>query len=258
MIHCLPKDDDGENFQGSISHTLDEHFSEFDEEDFDEDLTDLESGDDRDSEGTRSACSQTQSKGSLTFVQLERDGCHEPMTAAGGYEKMKFFINRSAASLVAEVQRRREKDFGKRNIPVMPFFSPEKSHDSRCDHQINVSCSALKEINNSKRVCHTETRLPHNETLQLDKLSAADDDTHRAKQTAFDGLTAKSCSEETAPCLATDIRLNEATRYGDATGDSGTKDFPSSPLTPSIFPDHFPPTIHFPLPGEDCKCSRVE
>ena len=131
--------------------------------------------------------------------------------------------------LLAEIERRRERDFGR--------------EDSRT------------ETNESPK--HFRTSLPHKPVQPVQpvqgNLDPCDDTPSQCEPPA---------TEPSQPTTREDRQksVGEATS-NTLTGSEGVERhrepvgvIPSSPLTPSLFPDHLPPTEHFPLSNEPCEC----
>ena len=131
--------------------------------------------------------------------------------------------------LVAEIERRRERDFGREDsrtetnespkhfrtsLPVQPHkpVQPVQGNSEPCD--------------DTPSLCEPPATEPSQPTAREDGQKSVGE----ATSNMLTGSEGAECHREPVGVV------------------------PSSPLTPSLFPDHLPPTIHFPLRNEPCEC----
>ena len=266
-VHDLDSIDDAESFQDNYSQILDEDLEEFNEGDFEDDLTDLESDDGQsydDTGGmiTGSTISRAQSSDPQTFVRweldIERQKDCSTFARGGGVRTSSSY----QGALLAEVERRRERDFGNRGSKHGRSVSTDtvKTGDDRCKYRMRISRSSHNQTHSSERENEAERILSRNEITRPDSYISASrdgaDDPIGTSQTRLQQLVAsytnvppvRSLSEPTPPGSSTGTL--ETSRHCDV---ARIDHLSSSPLTPSMFPDHLPPTIHFPLHNENCE-----
>ncbi len=131
--------------------------------------------------------------------------------------------------LIAEVERRRRRDFGPLDHQIEGSCSiPSKGEGS---HGANIIIQ--EERNKSVPASATKER-PYNEKVGLDQ-----------KSTKRGAPAVKTCGETSASDPGVGNSLGVSTPRG--------SDQPSPALTPSLFPGCLPPTIHFPMPDENCE-----
>lgn len=240
-----------------------EETTEWDEEGipFEEELTDLDTDDDlpmseQDMEDSLENCSASKQQPLKTCVQQELTPHHQQRFseaflqvkgaaltvserertnsttgerhhgAASG--DIGYGVDReNGLDLIAEVERRRLRDFG-------PLKVESDDHEMEGSIPSKGECSYAYGTNiqgeRSKNVpCTTKVR------LSGEKVSS--DQTSKTQATAV-----KTCGETSA---LGDVSLGVSTPRG--------SDQPSPALTPSLFPGCLPPTIHFPMPYENCE-----
>lgn len=261
--------DDGDSFLDNDSQILDEDLEEFNEGDFEDDLTDLESDGDQsydDTGGTLtgSTISRAQSSDPLTFVRWELENERQKdrsMIARRTEGGVKASSSYQGALLIAEVQRRRERDYGNREIEYGRSLSTD---DDRCKYRMRISCSSQNQTHSSQR--ENERILSRNELARPDIHISPPPDLANDPVNASRSRQQQVMSRSKVQAVRS---LSEPTPHGSSTGlgtleaggrhcdVAGIDRLSSSPLTPSRFPDHLPPTIHFPLHNENCELHTV-
>lgn len=195
---------------------LDSCSRDYTEADLDDDLTDL---DDSDTE-TPFDFSSHRSHDTVTLVQsVSGESVMQPSKG----KNQAAPVNYGSDELVAEIERRREKDFGR----------TESVESLRKQYRItSLLSSPTKKTSIGPPLVEVE------EPWEQKPISSTDS-TISLEQLPNDS---PPLSETTPTTLVCDY--GEMNRHCIPT---------SSPLTPSLFPDHLPPTIHFPLHSEPCE-----
>lgn len=128
------------------------------------------------------------------------------------------------SEFVAEVVRRRLRDFGQRESHLDPNLSEVKREE--------------KDRNESKSKVERETnKSPEDKVRDL---------SHKPAEPATKGGATSKVVKSHGEVSAISEDVSVSTQRG---GEQP----PSPALTPSMFPDSLPPTIHFPMPYENCE-----
>lgn len=122
--------------------------------------------------------------------------------------------------LVAEVERRRERDFGPARFPV------QITEIQSCYRHGSKVMKPSQAVESSADTTHSLER-------KMEMI-----DTASTLQTQGEPSSTSDGSSPFMTCSPLTPRGAEQ---------------PSPPLRPSLFPRHLPPTIHFPLPHENCE-----
>ena len=129
--------------------------------------------------------------------------------------------------LIAEVERRRLRDFG--SHPSHLDLSNQEDAKSSHDHAISTHVN--------KRKIQGEKDKSSKDKVKVSSCSSV--------PTAKDGATANVVKTHGEASDMSEGLVSVATPRGD--------EQPSPALTPSLFPGCLPPTIHFPMPYENCE-----
>ena len=160
-----------------------------------------------------------------TVIVDEQRRCHDGATASGKVGQCGVDAARKRLDLVAEVERRRLRDFG----PLMAQSD---------DHELEPGI-----MSSVKQECIYEANIVQGEGIKsVTKVST--DEVSLDQKSKSGSATVKTCGETSS---AGDGSL----QLGISTPQSS--DQPSPALTPSLFPGCRPPTIHFPMPNENCE-----
>ncbi len=200
--------EDSESYMDSCSR-------DYTEADLDDDLTDLNNSDNE----TPFDVSSHQSHDTLTLQSVSGESDMEPSKG----KNQAAPVNYASDELVAEVERRRKKDFGQ----------TESTESLRKQYRItSLLISPTKKTSIGPPLVELEEPL-ESKPISTDSLEQLPNNSGPLSETTPTTLT---CDD------------GEMDRHCTPT---------SSPLTPSMFPDHLPHTIHFPLQDEPCEYTIV-
>ena len=137
--------------------------------------------------------------------------------------------------LVAEVERRRLRDFG--SYISHHDFKPDSLQERIFSHDKGRSSYGKHKVQSEKM----------SDSLQ-DK-SSSDKDSDQNHDQLLSNVVASATGVRTRGAVSalSDDSVGVSTSPRDS-------DQPSPALTPSLFPGCLPPTIHFPMPYENCEC----
>lgn len=161
-----------------------------------------------------------------TVIVDEQHQCRVGATASGNVGQCGVDAARKRLDLVAEVERRRLRDFG-------PLMAQSDDHELEPGIMSSVKRECIYEANN----------IVQGEGIK--NVTKVSTDEVRLDQKSKSGSAAVKTCGETSSVGDGSLQLGISTPR--------SSDQPSPALTSSLFPGCRPPTIHFPMPNENCE-----
>ena len=134
---------------------------------------------------------------------------------------------------MAEIERRRERDFGREDGRTETNESPKHFRTALPVQPVHKPVQPVQPVQGNSDLCDDTPSLCEPPATEPSQPTAREDGQNSVGEATSNTLTSSEGAEHRHEPVGV---------------------VPSSPLTPSLFPDHLPPTIHFPLRNKPCEC----